>query len=156
MANITVGGVTYELPDESMAGKTTLYTAALQALASLLGDGAVWTAWTPTITSGTGTITTLGTVVAKYIKIGKLVVFRLKIPITTNGTAATYIKATLPVTPIASTDFAFNGRETGLTSKSLSVYYSSSLSGIVIQLYDATYPGGTGAVLLISGSYEAA
>src|ERR1051325_4580501 len=36
MANITVAGVTYELPDESMANKTTLYTAALQALATQL------------------------------------------------------------------------------------------------------------------------
>jgi hypothetical protein len=57
-----------------------------------------WTSWTPTVASGTGTITTLGTVEGQYQQYGKLVVARFSIQITTKGTAGAELNLSLPVT----------------------------------------------------------
>ena len=57
-----------------------------------------WTAWTPTITSSSGTITTVGSVGGRYVEMGKLVTCTFSVQITTKGTATGFVLLTLPVT----------------------------------------------------------
>jgi hypothetical protein len=105
----------------------------------------IWTAWTPTITSNSGTLTTVSGS-GRYCRINNLIVGRLQIFITTNGTGATFIEATLPagITPV---NFTAGG---GVGS--FREYQSIGFSGAIALLsttkfmltkYDGTYPGGT-------------
>jgi len=127
---------------------TNLTTAINNAIA--LGP---WNTWSPTVASQAGTITTLGTLVARYAQAGKNVYFSLTIPITTNGTGSAWINASLPVTPKAATTVV--GREVASTGKSLTGTINSGSSTMVIQTYDNSYPGGSGFTLVVSGVYEA-
>jgi hypothetical protein len=62
------------------------------------GDtGTAWASWTPTITAGTGTFTTVSCVCA-FKTIGKTVHMRGAITITSIGTASAALKFTLPAT----------------------------------------------------------
>ena len=119
------------------------------------GDtGTAWTAWVPTITAGSGTFTTLGTVTARYKQIGKTVFFYISIPITTNGTAATYIQATLPFT---AANFAYQmviGRENAAFGFSCAGRIVQNTSNVQITKYDATYPGASGNQIDVAGQYE--
>lgn len=56
-----------------------------------------WTAYTPTVTAGNGTITTLGTCTGRYVQLGKLVIGTFDLAVTTKGTAAGAVQFTLPV-----------------------------------------------------------
>lgn len=112
-----------------------------------------WTTYTPTISANSGTITTLGTVVGRWQQTGKRVDLAISIPITTNGTAAGNIVATLPVAAASAATFA--GREINTTGKGLTGSITATGITITIQAYDNTYPGGSGYVILVSGSYEA-
>jgi hypothetical protein len=112
-----------------------------------------WSTWSPTVSSQVGTITTLGTIVARYATAGKNVYFSLTIPITTNGTGANWINATLPLTAKAHTIFA--GREGPISGKSCVGDVATGSATPSITFYDGSYPGSNGAVITISGTYEA-
>jgi len=127
---------------------TNLTTAINNALA--LGP---WSTWSPTVTSQTGTITTLGTIVARYAQAGKNVYFSVSITITTNGTGASWINCSLPVTAKAQTLFA--GREISVAGKSCAGYVNTGSNSMSVVFYDGTYPGSSGAVIVVSGLYEA-
>jgi len=127
---------------------TNLTTAINNALS--LGP---WSTWSPTVTSSTGTITTLGAIVARYAQAGKNVYFSVAITITTNGTGAGTINATLPLTAKAETSFA--GRETLLVGKELTSSVPAGSATMVVTNYDATYPAANGYRLTVSGVYEA-
>lgn len=122
---------------------------------SALDDDA-WIAYTPTITSGTGALTTVVSQAGYYRKFGKRVDFKLSFNITTNGTGATSLLATLPVAPAGSGGHTCGGKERNLTSKLMSGYIENGTSTVVIQYYDGTYPGANGGVYTMSGSYECA
>ncbi|HYY94059.1 MAG TPA: hypothetical protein VE713_06035 [Pyrinomonadaceae bacterium] len=113
---------------------------------------AAYTTYTPTVTCGSGAITTLGTVTGRYRQIGKTVFFQVTIPITTNGTCATSVNATLPFTA-AAFDFVTMG-VLYTSGKLLRGHIQPSATTVSIRLYDATYPGGTGETIALSGSYE--
>lgn len=105
-----------------------------------------WLSHTPTVTSGTGTITTLGAVSTTYMVRGRVFLCTHDIVITTNGTAAQSISVTFPFSPaavthmIAAHEFAVVGKMLrGLTSTNLVTYAA----------YDNTYPGGTGAHIVM-------
>jgi hypothetical protein len=116
-----------------------------------------WTSWTPTVTSGSGTITTLGTVTAAYQRIGRTINWRCTINITTNGTAASNIQFTLPVTAAAA-QYLGSGAEWNLSGKTIRVYPPTGpdLTKGQASYYDNTYPGGSGTLLYLAGTYEAA
>jgi hypothetical protein len=109
-----------------------------------------WTAFTPTASAATGTFTTVSAA-GRYTQSGKLVHFNVLLTITTNGTAAGYITLITPISPL-NANWAASGVSI-TTGKALSVQGQSGY--VVIRLYDGTYPGGTGVVLNISGTYEA-
>lgn len=134
----------------SLTATDASLTASLAAITS------AWTAWVPTVTAGSGTFTALGTVTARYKQVGKTVHFYIAIPITTNGTAAGFVQATLPVASANTSRQSAPGRENTLTGKTLSARIEVNSSLMQITLYDGLYPGASGASMDVSGTYEAA
>lgn len=114
------------------------------------GFGA-WTAYTPTITSGTGTLTSVSAT-GRYLLVQKLCVVTIAITITTNGTGATDIRATLPTAGSAGTDYYGAGR---IASTGGMVALNVNGGVLYIRKYDNTYPGATGAVIKGTVTYEA-
>lgn len=112
-----------------------------------------WKSFPTVVTSGTGTITTLGTVTFQYYETEKKVNFVLNIAITTNGTAATNIQATLPFVNNATLAAVAIGRENALTGKALQGYIAAGSSSIFIVDTANVYTGGNGSILWISGFY---
>jgi hypothetical protein len=118
------------------------------------GDtGTAWTTYTPTVTAGTGTFTSVAAA-GRYKLLGKTCFFQITVTITTNGSASDFVKATLPggVTPVV--DAALCGNEMNTTFVSLSVTVFGGLTDIFFNGYDTTYPGSDGAVLCASGMFE--
>jgi hypothetical protein len=116
-----------------------------------------WTTYTPTVTAGSGTFTTVaGT--GRYMVEGRLVHVQIEVVITTNGTAATSVNATLPIASpnISTVARTLAGREVTSTGFMLQGTISANSSTCVIRNYDNTYPGASGRTLHVSGSYEIA
>lgn len=126
-------------------------------LAAALGGtgdtGTAFTAYTPTVTASSGTITT-ATASGRYKVLGKAIFLEVQVNITTNGTGAGVLNATLPggITPAA--NFILAGRELAVNGQMLSGTIQTSGTTIGIMKYDNTYPGANGAVLVLSGIYE--
>ena len=112
--------------------------------------------WTPTVTSSSGTITTVGTTVGQYTKVGNLVTLNMFLPITTNGTGAGQILVSnLPFT-INSTATAYGvGREGLVVGFGIFGYVNTGDNKIYLQKYDGAYPGGTGYGLGFTVTYTA-
>jgi hypothetical protein len=130
---------------------------AIEAVESfLLGtSGNAFTAWTPTVSSSAGSITTKsGSGV--YTQVGKTVHLRAVLSIITNGTGSGSISFTLPVTAIDTFAAVGAGRENNVTGKMLQVYLAGSTTLASVVNYDNTYPAGNGYSLLVSLTYEAA
>lgn len=107
--------------------------------------------WTPTVDAGSGSFTTVSGS-GRYTKIGRLVYFYAHIVITTNGTAASFVRFTLPFTSAQA--FVGYGREIVSTGNSLTVTGTASGTTANILKYDNTYPGGSGYALDVQGHYE--
>jgi len=122
----------------------------LQALASEATgnrwNATGWTSYTPTVTAGSGTITT-ASATGYWIRIGKLCVVFSSWSITTNGTGAQSVKLTLPFTAISGhTGGQIGvGREYDVTGKMLQIEIpDSSGTAMAYRNYDNTYPGANG------------
>jgi hypothetical protein len=114
-----------------------------------------WQTYTPTVTAGSGTITT-ASATGRYLKRGRRVDVQIRVTITTNGTGATSVNATLPfssanVTGIGRT---LAGREETSTGHMLQGFISPNSTVVQIRSYDNTYPGATGRTLHVNGTYE--
>ena len=103
--------------------------------------------WTPTIGSASGAFTTVSAS-GNYVQIGKLWFFNISITITTNGTAAGNVTATLPSGVTPSYTQICVGRAAGVSGKALTAQTGSTLT---ITNYDNTYPGSDGEILVITG-----
>ena len=117
----------------------------------LLWDNAAYTSYTPTITSGTGSFTTVSATGSSK-RIGKVVDVKIAITITTNGTAATDVRATLPFTAVAGSQGVF--RDT--TGSGNCGIISTATTFCIFRTFTNTYPGATGATLTGSITYEVA
>jgi len=115
--------------------------------------GQPWTGFTPTFSCGSGTVTTTSGVSGRYQIIGKTVFVNVQASITTNGTCAGSVKLTLPFTSLAQTQLS--GSAFISTSKTVVGVIGFGTNIAAITNYDGTYPGGAGAFISISGSYEA-
>tara|TARA_R110000868_G_scaffold96010_7_gene264133 strand:- start:828 stop:2720 length:1893 start_codon:yes stop_codon:yes gene_type:complete len=112
-----------------------------------------WTAYTPSITAGTGTITTSSST-GRYIKTSKTVNIQMSITITTNGTGSISVIASLPY-QASPFEFVLAGRNT-TTGKMLQAEIIPGANYIRIFNYDNSYPiNVNGEILHISGIYEA-
>jgi hypothetical protein len=111
----------------------------------------VWTAYTPTITAGSGTITTVSAT-GRYIRNGATVQLQIAVTMTTNGTGAGNIYATLPV-QAAAHEYVIAGRN-NTTGKMLQGDIISGATEIRIFDYTNAYPIANGQIIYVSGSYE--
>lgn len=110
--------------------------------------------WTPTVTPGSGSFTTLGTRTGVYIKFGRLVWIQADVTITTNGTAASFIRLASP--PVdCDTIAVFAGKEIAAVGTMLSGLMGGG-GNIDIVTYNNGYPGGSGYRLILSGVYRVA
>lgn len=116
-----------------------------------------WSAYTPVFASTTGAITTATGVTGYYYLSGKTVFFKVRASITTNGTGADALTFTLPITSKAGQLQAnCSGRESATTGAMLSGTIAAGTSSLVVRAYNNSYPGANGAVIEVTGFYEAA
>jgi hypothetical protein len=114
-----------------------------------------WVSWTPTVTSSSGTITSV-TPVGFYTQIGKTVHLRLTVTINTIGTAGGEMLFTLPVAARSGQNVVGAGRENSSTGKMLQVYINNSTTTAGVFNFDNTAPLINGSLYLLSLTYEAA
>lgn len=114
-----------------------------------------FTTYTPTITAGSGAFTTVSAT-GRYRRIGKLVFIQIAVTITTNGTAAGFVIATLPLTSLnlASARCVLPGRAVAVSFKALQGDVPANSGVVNIVNYDNSYPGANGETLVVSGFYE--
>lgn len=113
--------------------------------------------YTPVMTSGTGTITTVGACTGAYLLKGRMCYFQAQCTITTNGgTAAGNIVITLPVTAAVASGYRFVlvGRGDAISGNSLVGVIASGGTSVVLTNYDGTYPGADGERIAVSGWYQ--
>jgi len=114
-----------------------------------------WQAYTPTVTAGSGSITT-ASATGRYLKRGRSVDVQIRVTITTNGTGATSVNATLPIAAanITGINRTLAGREESSTGNMLQGYITPNSTVAQIYNYDNSYPGASGRTLHVNGSYE--
>ena len=111
-----------------------------------------WQTYTPTVTSGSGSFTTVSAT-GRWQQQAHRVNFSIIVTITTNGTAAGSVLATLPVAVGVSGSLGGSGWNTG-TGAILAAYATSAATQVTITTSSATYPGANSTTLVVSGSYE--
>lgn len=132
---------------------TTTPTAKLQVVGDIVMSGSAWTAYTPTITSASGTITTVSAT-GTYKVFGKTCWFTAAITITTAGTGAGYLGVSLPATQAGATLAAY-GMEMNSTGFMTKGYIPAS--GVMqVTKYDNTTIIGSGYLVRLTGTYEIA
>jgi hypothetical protein len=119
------------------ATSPTLVTPALGAATATTINGVTldnnaWSTYTPTVTAGSGTPTTV-TATGRYKQIGKTVIVEMDITITAIGTAAGSLLATLPVNSSASGRYAGSVFEYITSAKSGACYINGPLTADKIQ-----------------------
>lgn len=105
--------------------------------------------FTPTITSGTGTLTTVANSGSFYYINGGFCYLFVALLITTNGTGGGDIRATFP---LATLDTTFGGNGNRLSGLALSVLYNTTTQ-LSIKKYDGTYPGADSTYLAATAIY---
>jgi len=116
--------------------------------------------YTPTVTAGSGSITTLGSISGrvKYLSTN-LFYMAATVTITTNGTGATTIVIPLPagVTAQAAQHQVLSAyADVGGARVTCTARVAASGTSIAVSKYDGTYPGADGAVIVVSGLLEIA
>lgn len=116
--------------------------------------GAAWVAYTPVVTAGAGSFTTVSAV-GRYSQVGKTVVGTASITITSVGSGTGGVNFTLPVTAQSGVGYIGQGRADVLTGNMLQVKAGSTTIGTIF-VYNNTGPAASGEILRISFMYEAA
>lgn len=113
-----------------------------------------WVAFTPTVTSGTGSITAY-TATGRTLKVGQQRFFQMIITITTAGTGGGAVKATLPEALAASAIGVYSGMNinSAITLTGISTAGGSDTS---IFQYNGATTIASGIVIYVSGQYETA
>jgi hypothetical protein len=147
---IGVGGAT---PSTSGSGISFPSAQSNSSDANTLDDYEEGT-WTPVVTSGSGSITTVGAVSGVYTKIGNVLIAEFTITITTNGTGAGSIIAS--GLPFAATANAYigAGRENAATGNLLQLYLPASSNAVTVKNYNDSYPAGNGYTMFGTISYR--
>jgi len=115
-----------------------------------------WIEYTPTLTVQSGAFTTVAAY-GSYIRRGNIVYIKISIAIPNNGTAAGWIKFSLPIAAIGNIGSLVSGKERGVTGNVVCGYIDGGgATDCLLQKYDGTYPGGSGYTIAVSGFYEVA
>lgn len=118
---------------------------------------AAWSTWSPTLTaSGSMTFTSTSIATARYIQVGKIVMFQIEFTGTVGGTPDTNLQFTLPVTAAATAGLV--GGAVALDPGNFGGYYISlSTSQVAGRRYDSnSWSAGAGRGFRAIGLYEAA
>ena len=112
--------------------------------------------WTPIISSGSGTITTVGTVSGIYVKIGRMVTLNWHYQITTNGTGAGFIN--IDGLPFSSSSQGAGGsaRDRQASGVMSVLQMDGAVSRINQYKYNNAYPGANGAKWYCTITFETA
>jgi hypothetical protein len=122
----------------------------------LVWNNAAWVAFTPTITSTGGTITTVSGA-GNYQRVGKTCIIRFIINITANGTGSGDIRmAGLPFTAINGAEQVGIFRENNVTGKLGSVQAAGNTTQAFLRYFDNSYPGANSAQFNGTLVYEVA
>lgn len=153
VSSISTDTFTIVRGQESSSARTVVIGDQIAATLTAKPFGA-YAAWTPTVSSASGTITTVSGA-GRWIQIGKTVFYSAAITITTNGTGAGAVTFTLPATAQTSQGGTAigSGREGNVAGKTVVAVLSSATVANIFN-YDNSYPGSTGAVIYIRGEYE--
>lgn len=107
----------------------------------------------PTVTAGSGTFTSVSASI-RTRQIAKMVFFNLVVTITTNGSAAGSVNiASMPFVTGGAIQVV-TGREAGVSGAAITGTMNANSSALTIVKYDNSYPGATGATLVLTGSME--
>jgi hypothetical protein len=131
------------------------FSALLTALQGSMLGGAATEAYTPTVSAGSGTFTSVAAT-GRFMRCGLMCWVSITVTITTNGTAATSVNATLPFAAASTTVSLIPGQETTGSNDMLQGLIPASSSTVRITNTDGTYPGADGDVMSVSGWYEIA
>jgi hypothetical protein len=128
-----------------------------------LADVSGWTNYTPTVTAGSGTFTTVSAT-GRYFKIGKLVHVTAQVTITTVGSASGIVFVSLPFTSGSQDFYIGSGRE--VVASGLALVAQIGISATVMSVNSMNLSGGlylwngspiaAGNVLAVSVFYESA
>ncbi len=146
-------GVATFLATPSSANLAAAITDETGSGALPFGLGDAWTAYTPTIASSGGTLTT-ASASGRYQLTGKILHFQVEMVVTTNGTGSGTLNVTLPASQTAKALCTLTGRETQATGKVISGTISASSGTMTCMYYDNTYPGADGTRFNIGGVIE--
>jgi len=116
--------------------------------------GGTWSSYTPIVTAYFGSITS-ASAVGRYVQIGKIVIVRISITITSSGNGSGAVLATLPVSASNVGSQNMSGRESAVTRKALNGLIVAGDNKVQITLYDGSYHGASGYTLEVQGIYEA-
>jgi hypothetical protein len=116
------------------------------------GVAAAWTAYTPTVTASSGTFTTVSAT-GRNLIIGKLMLVEMKITITTIGSAAGTLIATLP-TGISAFPFACSAYESAVTGFAVGGFVVASQGTLNMVKYDGTTIIGAGRTVNVTLTAE--
>lgn len=116
-----------------------------------------WIDWTPTVTSGSGTLTTTSAL-GEYRhdpNEPSTTYFRMSLTITNAGTGSGNIQATLPFTVAADNiGHVAYGYEAVNTGKGCRAVVAQGGTSLIITFDDGTYPGATGALISVNGWFK--
>ena len=118
----------------------------------VLSTGSNWTSYTPTIASSSGTITSY-TATGAYRRLGTTVEITINVTVTDGGTGSGQVIVQLPIASVASLSQSIAGAQVQPTPVSVYGVTNSSLN-LVVQKYEGSYAGSTGAQFVITGSYQ--
>ncbi len=127
-----------------------LATAIASAIASAIPPA--WSTYTPSLTSGLGSITSTAVGTGRFTQVGKTVFCSIDVRITTNGVGSFSLIVGLPVASRGVVAFA--GREVAVTGKMLYGATATAASTAIMNYADNTYPGIDGGRYVLGGSYE--
>jgi hypothetical protein len=110
--------------------------------------------WTVNVSSTSGTITTVGTTVGRYQRVGRNVTLMAKIPITDNGTGANALRidGVFPFSASADIDLYSGTGLNSSTGEGLAVGLQSG--AVYIRTAAVAYPVATGQTVYVTLTYQ--
>lgn len=135
---------------------TNAVTGILAVANGGTGDaGTAWTPYTPTLSCGTGTFTSASATGASK-QTGKTILVRVVVSITTNGSCAGRVEATLPINVSVGlgdqTLAGFNATSASVLAATIAP--AVSISKVLFFSATGTYPGASANELVAQGVYE--
>lgn len=113
-----------------------------------------WSIFTPIVSAYSGALGALGTTSASYRRSGKTVTVHYDVTINDNGSGAQLLRFSLPTPANQAVSAQLFGQEYALTGRACTgMVYAQDLT---VKFYDNTYPGASGARIILTGTYEAA